>query len=96
MALVDQYNVSQDVTFQKKIKISIIKAAIDVANEASSVVNHTSRLVLAHQVLGSPESFVEPFSLGVAADATIDLNSSDTSISTRVAAIWDAYASRIR
>jgi len=96
MALIDQYTVSQDATFQKRIEVAIIKAAIDVANEATSVPNHTSRLFLAHQVLGNSTQFVEPFSLGVASDATIDTNSSDTVISTRVAAIWDAYASRIR
>lgn len=92
MAYIDQYTLSQDVTFRGRVRVAMVTAAIAIAAEAVGTTNHRERAVYARSVLNNVEGYAPRFAEAVAADATISAGSPDPTIQTRVNAIWDAFA----
>lgn len=94
MALIDQHDVAENVTFQKRVKVAIVNTALTVAAEPTNTPAHTARLTLALNVLNDPARFAVLMAFGVAAAPNVDVNSADSVILNRVAGMWTAYAIR--
>lgn len=95
MAYVDQYDLSQDPAFRKKIYVAMATAAINVAGEAQQSLSdsaYSKRQTLAHQVLRAPNDYVEQFSLAVTQNAAITGSSLDSDIQFTVNAVWSDMA----
>lgn len=92
----DQFNLSQDATFQKRVEAEIVTAALAIWSEASS-----NRTRLARKVLANPSGYAVLFAVGVATDANVaadagspetQANVTDAHIVAAVTGQWNAYA----
>lgn len=88
-----RYDLSQDVQFQKALRVALVEAAIAIAGEAPSVSPGVGnkRDALAAAVLANVNLVVDRFALPVAADSTVSVTN-DTAIRNRVNAIWNDMA----
>jgi hypothetical protein len=97
MALLDQAFISNDPTFNLRIRASVIAAAIAISNESTGTAFHQQRDQIAIAVLGSPLAMQSNFAFAVASqpavisDATVNgtvtLNS--TNAAAQVALVTD-------
>ena len=92
MAYLANYGDSQDVDFQKKIRMSMLVQAAAISSEINTTPNHVSRSTLATKVSNSPDTWVQPFSQTACAGGGVVLASTDAQIDTRISAIWNLLA----
>jgi hypothetical protein len=95
--LIDQHNAAQDATFQKRVYMAMLKAAQDIRSEATTVPNHTKRIVFGQNVVSAAPGQYQNNALLVAwasavAAQGIDNTATDVQIASTIAAIWDAWA----
>ena len=70
----DSYVLGTNAAFLGRVQASMVAAAVAIAAEGASVVNHPSRLQLVHALLASPSgqaNFATMFTLSVATDTTV-------------------------
>lgn len=98
--LVDQFTLSQDATFQKRVQESLAAAAIAIHNEAYTALT-AQRDALGKIVLNNLSTWASIFSVAVASDATVSTlagsppvqgNVTDAAINAAVSAMWNSYA----
>jgi hypothetical protein len=100
MAYTDDFTLSQDVTFQGRIRMSMIKTAIIVQAQvpSSDAVIDAKRSALAVAVLSSPYAYVLRFTLAaIEGEAVFSSNpltsgSTDAAIDGVLALIWNSMA----
>lgn len=71
MALSDQFQLSQDPTFQGRVQASVIAACVAISNEGWTVAFHRERATFAAQILSSTSgqsSYVTLFANSVSTD----------------------------
>lgn len=86
-----QTSLSADSLFIGIVKISMVNTAINIINENPTTQFHIERVILAKKIVKSPEIYAPIFTIGVAADKTIRLTSTDAVIDSRISAIWNSY-----
>lgn len=95
MAFIDQLTLAQDLTFRGRVKMAMLTAALQIANESSSdglsQQYHQLRQQLAFQVIANPDT-AERFSYTIVTNAAITGDSSDGDIQFTVNSDWDALA----
>lgn len=67
----DMYILSQEATFQNRVRASMIAASISITTEADSVSYHRERQTYAVAVINSPDTFKLLFANTAATDATV-------------------------
>lgn len=95
MAYADQYDLSQDPTFIKRMYVAMVTAAINVAGETKSPmgdVKYSKRQALATAVLRDPDAHLRMFSLAVVQNAAITGASNDGDIQFTANSVWDDLA----
>lgn len=78
--------------YLEKLGVAVVKAAINVVQEAGTVPNHANRIILAQAVLNSPESYARLMIYGVAVTDAVQTAPTDANILAAVLANWNAYA----
>lgn len=101
MAFVDQFNLSQDSTFQGRVRIAAVAAAQAIHNEVFTALT-TRRDAFGKQVLeNNPSGVYQLIALAVATDPTVASEAgapfnqsavSDGAISNAVSAAWNSFA----
>ena len=94
MAYTDDYALSQDATFQNRIEMSMIKAAIAIGNASSSgdAVVDGKRSVLSFSVLNNPSVYILRFTLAAIEAGPLTSGSTDANIDTAISSVWNAMA----
>lgn len=107
MALIDQYNLAQNVLFQNRVRQSLATTSAAVYNETQTTAGHGKRAALAQTILNNPTAYVVPFAVYVAGDTTVATQAgtvtsanadtqqalvTDAAINNAVSAIWNAVA----
>lgn len=99
MAYVDDFALSNDATFQSRIKMSMIKQAIVVLAAAPSTdaTIDNKRTSLAKMVLNNPDVYILIFSLaaietGGGNGQPLTAVSTDTNIDTAIITVWNDIA----
>lgn len=94
MAYADDYVLSQDSTFQNRIRMSMIKIALTVAATppTTDAVIDGKRNVLADAVLNDPTAHIQRFTLAAIEEGALTSQSSDANLDTSIAAVWSAIA----
>jgi|SRR5579864_611303 len=94
MAYIDDYTLSQDATFQERIRMSMIKAAITVMGTVPSADATVDRLrtVLATNVLNNPSIYVQIFTFAAIEVTGLVAASTDSQLDVAVAAVWSSIA----
>lgn len=98
MAYTDDFALSQDVTFQSRIRMSMEKIALTVAATppSSDAIIDQKRNTLAFNVLNSPNLYVERITLAAieegAGSGPLTSGSTDGNLDTAIAAVWSAVA----
>ena len=96
MTYLEQHTATQDSVFVGRVKQALIKASMDIANEAPETANHANRIRLCNAALLDPEAWAREMSCAVAANwAITSADAADTDIYNAVAAAWDAYANAL-
>lgn len=94
--LLDQFNLSADATFVKRVEEAIVTAAIQISGEGSS-----NRTRLTRKVLANPSGYAALMAVGIAQDATVAADAgspfnqalvTDAHITAAVTSQWNAYA----
>lgn len=81
--------VAENPTFVDKVRMAIVRSAIDIQAEDPP---HPNRSKLAYDVLRDPSGFGTMMAYGVAVNPVITINSSEDDIQFTVNSVWDAYA----
>lgn len=94
MAYADNYAASLNPAFQQRVSASMASAAINISSESTGTTDHSNRVVLAKNVLTSPQQYINQFALAVAVNLAIVTLSSvtDANIDTAVSSVWNAFA----
>jgi hypothetical protein len=107
MPHIDQFNLSQDVLFQSRVRQAMASTAAAVFSEAQVTSGHGKRAALATSVLGNPGTYTLAFAVYVATDSAVATAAgtvtvanadtqealvSDAQIDNAVSAIWNAMA----
>ena len=102
MALVDQFTLASDATFQGRVRQAIIAAAIAIVNESMATGYHSLRAKLAKAVMNNPGSYASLFAMAVAGDAAVvasagappvQVSVTDANINNAVSAMWNSFFS---
>lgn len=100
--LVDQYTLSQDSTFQKRVQAAVQTTAIAIHAEAFTA-KTPQRDNFGKQVLQNMPMWINQLALAVAVDPTVaglagsppvQASVTDASISNAISAAWEAFAYR--
>lgn len=67
----DMYILSQEATFQNRVRAAMLVAAISITTEADSVTWHRERQTYAVSVINAPDTFKMLFANTVATDASV-------------------------
>lgn len=92
MTASEQYDLSHDAIFLRRVQMIIQKSAIAVAAEDPATANHVQRLAYGNKVLMNPGGYAELMAQGVSTNAAISSASSDSDIEFTVNSQWNAYA----
>jgi hypothetical protein len=65
----DKYLLSQDLTFQNRVRMSLITACISIYNEGYAIPFHRERQTFATAVMNAPDTYKVLVASGVATDA---------------------------
>lgn len=89
----DQATLAGDQTFMARVKIAAFQYALNnVSVEDPATPLHAERVALANKIIQNPDALARQLALGVVADLTFTQASTDGAIFSRVAFIWNAYA----
>jgi hypothetical protein len=90
----DRGKFARDLALQGQVKVALIRSAVDVMAEDVKIDFHRQRRAFANQVLRSPDGFVTQFSLAVAAQpgVKIDSTASDDDVQFTVNSLFNAFA----
>lgn len=85
---------ANDATFQPRIRMAIVKAAIQIASEAatSKPLVDIKRNSLATQVLNSPDAFLTRFVAAAIEANALTLASVDANIDVAISSVWNDIA----
>lgn len=101
-SLIDQYTLSLDATFQKRVQSAVVSAAVAIHGEAFSNIT-AQRDAFGKTVLKDMPLWIASLALGVAVDSTVaglagspaaQANVTDAAISNAVSAMWNTFAVR--
>lgn len=95
MALIDNYNLSQNELFRHTVEAAMSFAATNVGSEAinqSYLPYHQKRITLASAILNGPQNYVIPFAVACAGRGTLTVLSSDNDIQFTVNSVFDTIA----
>lgn len=94
MAYVDDFSLTTDSTFQGRVRMAMIKAAIAIGNAAPSVnaVVDGKRNALVLAVLTFPDRYVSVFTQAAIEAGPLSSSSTDASIDTAIASVWGEIA----
>jgi hypothetical protein len=96
MALTDQYTVGANPAFVQRVTMAVLSTAAAVSSEATSVANHTNRVVLARAAFLNPSQYGSLFAFGVASNLTLTpgtvATTTDQTILNSVSALWNGYS----
>lgn len=93
MALIDQYQMSQDAVFKQKVRMAMIKAALDIVGESQSSMSISEwrkRHNLGVAILNDPSAYIDRFAEAAATNTTIAAETdgdsvTDNDIETQIA-----------
>lgn len=88
----DQLDLAQSPAFIARVQMALVKSAVAVSSEEQTTVYHETRAQWATQVLRDPEHYAARVAVGVASNAAITADSSDSDIEFTVNSQWNAYA----
>jgi hypothetical protein len=100
-ALVDQYTLANDSTFQQRVEQSMLEAAVSISSEADSTAFHRERIALASKAILDPSQYALLFSKAVATNDAVaaaagsppvQASVTDAQINTAISSVWDALA----
>jgi hypothetical protein len=91
---IQQVELSNDMTFIKRVRQAIVKAAIAISAEAASgkPTLDTARLNYSTLVLRDPDRFARIMACGVATADAVTEKSTDADLYNVIAGQWNAYA----
>lgn len=92
MGFSEQHALATDEEFIKRVKMAMVKSAIYIANEDTATAGHAQRAQYAQAALANPESAARNMAYGVASNAVISAESSDSDIEFTINSVWNAYA----
>lgn len=92
MAYIDQFGLSDDLQFRKRVEIAIVTVARDIASEAPATANHAARATLAKAVANNPVGFAALFAVGCAVQRADATPGTDADLFSAVSALWNLYA----
>lgn len=94
MGFATQYVNSSDATFDERVTVAVVNAAIAIVSEGTGTANHANRVALAKAALNNPNPYGALFALGVVANQTLDdlTTITDATIQSTVNALWNGYA----
>ena len=92
MAYLDDYNNSQNTDFQYRVEVALVKIALDIQSESTSVTNHAARSTYALKVLANPSGYAKLMAVGFTAAGATNTSSTDTDLANRASAIWNGIA----
>jgi hypothetical protein len=95
----DKYQLSQDATFQNRVRTSLVAACISIYNEGWGVAFHRERQTFATAVMNAPDAFKALVANGVATDTNVinDATATGTvaltagNVATQAALVTDAH-----
>lgn len=95
----DKQQLSQDPTFQNRVKMSLVAACINIKAEAATAGFHREREAFAVAIMNAPDTFKANAATGVATDANViaDATASGTvaltsgNVATQAALVTDAH-----
>lgn len=82
---VDQNNVD-------RVQVAVVKAAIEIGEEADTTPNYANRQDLVRDVLRSPNYWSERVIWGVVNDAGVQATPTDGAIYDAIVSMWNQYA----
>lgn len=94
MPFLNDYAVSQDVDFRKRLRVAMAKVALAVVGEAPSTngARDEKRHRLGVAVLNSPDPHLDRFAYAVVAPGTLSLASTDGDIEFMVTSVFSDLA----
>lgn len=95
MTFIDQATLATDATFQLRLKVAMMTAAVQVAGEAKNAMSdaaYIKRQTLATDVLRQPAKWVESFAWAVASNNAVTGASQDSDIQFTVNSMWSDVA----
>lgn len=92
MALINDFDLTQDSVFLHRIQMAIVSTAIAVQAESTVTANHAARSAFALLVLANPSGYATLMVSGMTTDGSTTSVSTDSALETRASAIWNAYA----
>lgn len=92
MTAAEQYDLSHDTLFLRRVQMIIQKSAIAIAAEDPATANHAQRVAFGNKVLMNPSGYAELMAQGVTTNAAITISSTDSDIEFTVNSEWNAYA----
>lgn len=100
-----QMKLARDPGFLGRMQYNMVKVALDVKAESTSVAGHVQREALAAQVLGDPASIAPAMAVGavcsinltsatttVNQDGTVVTDATDGALFSQINALWNFYA----
>jgi hypothetical protein len=95
MAYIDQYALGEDATFQHRVQVGVLTAAVQVQGEAKDGMSDTAyvkRQNLARRVISGTDQYTRAFARMVATNSAITTGSSDSDIQFTVNSMWSDVA----
>lgn len=95
MSYTEQAALAADISFQNKVRVAIVTAAVDVMGEAKGQMTDTQynkRQAFAYQVLNNSGGYLERFAWAVVANVAITGASIDSDIQFTVNSLWGDMA----
>lgn len=94
MSLASQAAAAADPTFAPRVAQAVAAVALTVAAESTGTANHANRVALAANALrfGLEPNRLKAWTAAVAADDATTPAATDSALTARVAALWDAFA----
>jgi hypothetical protein len=78
-------------SFRSRVSMAMVKAAMDIQSELTTVAYHGQRSAFARLVLVEPSRYTPPFAQALAAQG-LDNVSTDKQIADMVSSVWNGFA----
>lgn len=95
MAYVDQYDLTQDTIFKKKVRVAMFTAAVDVLGEDKGTMDFhewSRRHQLGKRIFAESDAFLQQFLDAVTTNAAITSSSTDSDIQYQVNQVYNDVA----
>jgi hypothetical protein len=92
MTAAEQYDLSHDTLFMRRVQMIAQKTAIAVAAEDPATASHAQRVAFGNKVLMNPSGYAELIAQGVTTNSAINASSTDSDIEFTINSQWNAYA----